>query len=496
MFKNLATVHISSIKTFVHLHKTQAELRELYPHDHSTCLSIKKKEGSQDILQAQVHQKLEWKVDKCCNDPDKMAFDEEKHTLANLVAKGHNVAALFMEVGQEQKKSLLDGLAAELDPINTKIEYAFFGFTDTYCYDLRRNVVCASSSLIKKGLDHWMKQVNSIEEIWKLVLKGSKIPSVLKINTFNSSTNRFGSFFLFDLLEPKFIELLPSASTAADANVNGISNCFDNLRSLIKYIADTQTGENSPGVPVITDYYFLTHTVARFICSQGQFAVFAHMNECLKYHKRETLMTLDLLEKLQRIRVVSLANEFAVSKDSDRHNYKLDEYKDKLQDAYSDIEEKKSFIQRLKNTSEQLSSLLGKKETQQKEFAAQQERKWEKDMAKIQSKVNRKRALLLNRHRSTFNKIKDLTLSKMSFLKKKMDMLQKERDRWKHLFVQGEKENKQLRLKCKHSAKLREKNENMLSRELAILRTEREEFIEMFHELQKTLTEKNIDLDK
>lgn len=35
---------------------------------------------------------------------------------------------------------------------------------------------------------------------------------------------------MFDLLEPKFIELLQDTSTAAAVNSNGISNCFDNLR--------------------------------------------------------------------------------------------------------------------------------------------------------------------------------------------------------------------------------------------------------------------------
>ncbi|CEP19494.1 hypothetical protein [Parasitella parasitica] len=425
MFKNLATVHIGNVKTFVHLHKTQTELRELHPHDHSACLSIKKLEGSPDILQAQDHQPLEWKVDKCCSDPDKLVFDEEIHTLANLVVKGHNVATLFMEVEQEQKKSILDGLTTEVEPTNTKIEFAFFGFTDTYCYDLRRNVVCTSSSLIEKGLDHWMKSVNSIDEIWNLVSKGSKIPSVLKINILDISTNRFGSFFLFDLLEPKFIELLPSASTAADANVNGISNCFDNLRSLIKYVADAQNENDPPVVPVITDYYFLTHIVAKFICSQGQLAVFVHMN---------------------------------------------------------DIKRKKSLIQRLKTSCEQLSDLLSKKDEQQTEFVAQERRKWDKEAANIHSQAKHKRALLLNKHRNTFNRIKDITLSRISFLKKKM--------------IQSEEENRQLKLKLEQLVKSQEKNKNMLSRELAILRSEREEFIEMFHDLEKTLREKNVDLNE
>jgi len=61
-------------------------------------------------------------------------------------------------------------------------------------------------------------------------LKGSKIPSVLKISIFNASTKRSGNLFLFDLLEPKFVELSSNATTAGGATTNGIENCFDNLR--------------------------------------------------------------------------------------------------------------------------------------------------------------------------------------------------------------------------------------------------------------------------
>lgn len=84
--------------------------------------------------------------------------------------------------------------------------------------------------LIERGIDYWMKQVNSIDDVWTLVSRGSKIPSVLKIKVYNSSTKRYGSFFMFDLLEPKFIELLQDTSAAAAVNSNGISSCFDNLR--------------------------------------------------------------------------------------------------------------------------------------------------------------------------------------------------------------------------------------------------------------------------
>ncbi|KAF1807391.1 hypothetical protein FB192DRAFT_1338747 [Mucor lusitanicus] len=152
--------------------------------------------------------------------------------LADLVLQGHDAAALYIELGLAQKKAILDTLSNALDTSNTTIEYAFFGFTDTYCYDLRRNAVCASGSLIENGIDHWMKRVDSIDDIWHLVSKGSKIPNVLKISILNASSKRNGNLFLFDLLEPKFIELSSNTTTtvAGGANKNSIENCFDNLR--------------------------------------------------------------------------------------------------------------------------------------------------------------------------------------------------------------------------------------------------------------------------
>ena len=88
MLKNLATVHIGRVKTFMSLHTSQLALRELYPHDHSTCITIKKMEGSSAVLQAEDGKKLEWEFDKCCSDPDKLSFKEEGRTLVNLVLEG------------------------------------------------------------------------------------------------------------------------------------------------------------------------------------------------------------------------------------------------------------------------------------------------------------------------------------------------------------------------------------------------------------------------
>ncbi|KAL7309000.1 hypothetical protein PS15m_011138 [Mucor circinelloides] len=228
---------------------------ELHPHDHSACLSIK----DPNNVQAADHTKrMQWTMDACCSDPDTLAVEREIQMLADLVLQGFCYLYLSVTVGllafkqgmmrqpctlnlgegtyatfklkQEQKKAILDTLANALDTSNTTVEYVLFGFTDTYCYDLGRNTVCSSGTLIEKGIDHWMRRVDNMDDIWHLVSKGSKLPNVLKISIFNTSTKRNGSLFIFDLLEPHFIELSSSVNTAEEASTNGIGNCFDNLR--------------------------------------------------------------------------------------------------------------------------------------------------------------------------------------------------------------------------------------------------------------------------
>lgn len=88
---------------------------ELHPHDHSACLSIKQP----NIIQAAERTtRIEWTVDACCSDPEKLAIEPETQMLADLVLQGicllvilnatvglwacqigHDAAALYIELG-------------------------------------------------------------------------------------------------------------------------------------------------------------------------------------------------------------------------------------------------------------------------------------------------------------------------------------------------------------------------------------------------------------
>ncbi|EPB82547.1 hypothetical protein HMPREF1544_10709 [Mucor circinelloides 1006PhL] len=497
MFKNLATVHTDKIKTFVHLHKVKLNMLELHPHDHSACLSIK----DPNNIQAADHTKrMQWTMDACCSDPNTLAEERETQMLADLVLQGHDAAAMYIELGgtyatfklkQQQKKAILDTLANALDTSNTTIEYVLFGFTDTYCYDLGRNTVCSSGTLIEKGIDHWMRRVDSMDDIWHLVSKGSKLPNVLKISIFNTFTKRNGSLFIFDLLEPQFIELSSSKLILCYKfnRLNKYSTGF-----LIRTIAKT-TSHEAHGEPVITDYYFLTHTLSKFVCSQGQLVVFAHLNECLKYKKRESFLLLDLLESMRGIKVVSLANSASAVTESN-FNHKIDEYKKRLQNARNEIKEKKSTITHCEATCQQLQGIINEKESQQRELEMNYEQNRKDELNKMRAQEYLRRDKMIDKHRSTIKKIQDLTMSTLAELKKKMDKVSNERDYWKQKLKEEEEKMKRLQMKERRFAGIWKTKEFDLLREINMLRSEREEFIKMFQTLQASLIAKNVDLDK
>lgn len=61
-----------------------------------------------------------------------------------------------------------------------------------------------ASSVFEAGLDSFMKEVSSIDDIWKKVKTGCKLPFVLKILLHDKVTKRHGHLLIIDLLHPKF----------------------------------------------------------------------------------------------------------------------------------------------------------------------------------------------------------------------------------------------------------------------------------------------------
>ncbi|KAI8091481.1 uncharacterized protein B0P05DRAFT_527750 [Gilbertella persicaria] len=246
----------------------------------------------------------------------------------------------------QQKNQILKELERNLDLLKVTIEFSYFGFTDAYSYDLQRDTVCSNDALIHKGIDFWMRPVNTIADIWNLISIGCKFPSVLKIRITNKTTHRQSSLFLFDLLQPAFIPVNMEAK-----NKDHIYSSFTRFRALVDYVT-----EQVQASAVVTDYYVLTHLVAKFICGQGYLLIFAHLNQCLRFNREECFMTLDLLEKIKKIKTTSLANNSFSDQKTSHHKPK--DYKAKYEQVKQVIAQQQDMIQQLNSENEKYHGVL------------------------------------------------------------------------------------------------------------------------------------------
>ncbi|OAD01326.1 hypothetical protein MUCCIDRAFT_83073 [Mucor lusitanicus CBS 277.49] len=126
-----------------------------------------------------------------------------------------------------------------------------------------------------------------------------------------------------------------------------------------------------------------------------------------------------------------------------------------------EINENKTMVSRFKTICQELHEIINEKEVQQRDFEIQYEKKRKEDLAKMRTQSH----------------------------------LLKERNHWKQRFKDEEGRVKRLALKEEQRASIWKKKEFDLLREINILRSEREEFIQMFQTLQASLIAKNIDLD-
>lgn len=64
-------------------------------------------------------------------------------------------------------------------------------------------------SILERGIDNWMKKIDNVMDIWKELSSGTKLPHVIKIRLTDALTRRPGYLYLFDLLHPRFLPLIP-----------------------------------------------------------------------------------------------------------------------------------------------------------------------------------------------------------------------------------------------------------------------------------------------
>ncbi|PHZ08925.1 uncharacterized protein RHIMIDRAFT_67816 [Rhizopus microsporus ATCC 52813] len=155
-----------------------------------------------------------WDFNQCVKADLQGNLTEKYQELINLAMNGYNAAALYLSIGSlylyenrhQSHEAILsqlkDTIASAKNPIH--IEYVYMCVTDDECYDCRKDKWHSASSVFEAGLDSFMKEVSSIDDIWKKVKTGCKLPFVLKILLHDKVTKRHGHLLIIDLLHPKF----------------------------------------------------------------------------------------------------------------------------------------------------------------------------------------------------------------------------------------------------------------------------------------------------
>ncbi|KAI8369868.1 hypothetical protein EDC96DRAFT_503654 [Choanephora cucurbitarum] len=481
---NLSNAYISNVKSFVCLYSRLTVVQERQPHNHDGCIQVNNTVSTNKTVELsakdhdnQVHT---WQIDTCAKEAELLDMDKEKEEMIDLLFEGHDVAIMFMHISGShvmfnkksiQKKDILKELEERLSTIEARIEFCYFGFTDGYSYDLKQEVLCSNDLVINQGIDHWMTPANTVSEIWDMVSKGCKLPSVLKINLYHKSSKRKSSLYLFDVLQPALI-----ASASEAKNMDAIYYSFHRLCTLVDSCIDI-----GPAIPVVTDYYVLTFLVSKFICGQGKFILIAHMNQCLRVHRSETILALDLLEKLRKIKTISLAN-MPLSESKEPHHHKKD-YKAKYKQAKKVIYKKESVILELQSDNERLNNRINANHFEMSEIKQQSEHALKDYQMRAYKTLHHMTQIQLKRE----EKLKKLAFFRISFLKAekkcldmKMNQLQQER--------KNDKERiNQLRMKGNRLAIHFKAVKKQLVNEINGLRKEKKEFRELFVELKNDM---------
>ncbi|KAI7903849.1 uncharacterized protein BX663DRAFT_505457 [Cokeromyces recurvatus] len=280
-----------------------------------------------------------WNVKECITPQLNEASIQEQKRLIQLVLKGYNATCLLISAGDtnslyQQRKADTERILNLLNEAISKntntilIEYSYFGITDDYIYDFRKEREISNSAFFEKRQDAFMKRVEKIPTIWNKLKRGSKLPFILNIKLTNTTKSIQSRLQIVDMLHPP----LPNDT---------FYHSYSSLVGLINKI------NSSESVHLNSDFYVLTDVLSKNMCGHDALTVFAYFNEYVvdKYIS-DIVSCLDLSASLNKIKVCLLPNTSV---------YQTIEYKkikvkcDTLETAVTELtKEKKDMEERLK----------------------------------------------------------------------------------------------------------------------------------------------------
>ncbi|RCH79482.1 hypothetical protein CU098_003700, partial [Rhizopus stolonifer] len=164
------------------------------------------------------------------------------------------------------------------------------------------------------GLDHYMRKVEDVDAIWKIVKDGSKIPFVLSIRLTDSKQMTQGYLQLFDLLRPRTIDY-------------DKSNAYLLHDSFTHFVNMTHTIMNPNNSHLDTKNYVLTYLLAKTLAGQEKLTLFTYLNDSVpKKIMQDVVFLLNLTQQLSQVPLCILRNEKPIRA---RDNKKLTEAKEK-----------------------------------------------------------------------------------------------------------------------------------------------------------------------
>ncbi|KAL1927418.1 hypothetical protein VTP01DRAFT_3655 [Rhizomucor pusillus] len=211
------------------------------------------------------------------------AFETRRDTLRKVLYELSRQLVLSNEIREKRQLPML------------RLEYAYIGITDDYCYDLRKGSRLDNAYLLEHGIDSLMKAAKNIEAIWDKTKAGCKYPFTLKIRL-TDGDGYAGSLILADLLFPWCT--VPRAGIPPS-----LKRSFAALSDLVR----KRSNSNYIG-SVCTENCVLTKILGSSFIGLSKLTIFMYLDEYPGDYSKEMEDALVFSQQLQQIRTVLVRN--------------------------------------------------------------------------------------------------------------------------------------------------------------------------------------------
>ncbi|KAI9030905.1 hypothetical protein CLU79DRAFT_361196 [Phycomyces nitens] len=148
-----------------------------------------------------------------------------------------------------------------------KLDYAYLGVTDDYCYDISNSQRLNKSQVLENGMDPMLTRIQDMDEMWDEVKKGSKFPFIVKLRL-TDDQSFMGTLVLADLLHPNF---LPSVNLGSPRY--GFHYSFSKLKDLVSAVVDPDYHGHMD-----IDNNVFTKLLAEYFCGKSKCTVFMYFD--------------------------------------------------------------------------------------------------------------------------------------------------------------------------------------------------------------------------